>query len=85
VISVLRALLELIVILLVLRAAWRMIGSMVTISAGARRTTATGEPNPVKLMRDPVCGTFVSPDSAISEGRNYFCSEKCRSEYRGRS
>jgi hypothetical protein len=82
---VLRALLELIVILLVLRAAWRMIGSMVAISAGARRTTATGEPNPVKLMRDPVCGTFVSPDSAISDGSNYFCSEKCRSEYRVRS
>ena len=77
-------LLEIIVILLVIRAAWRVIGNMVTVSAGARRTTASGEPRPVKLVRDPVCGTYVSPDSAISDGREYFCSEKCRDEYRRR-
>ena len=74
-------LLEIIVILLVIRAAWRVLGSMITISAGARRTTASGEPRPVKLVRDPVCGTYVSPDSAITDGTNYFCSEKCRNEH----
>ena len=78
----LRALLELIVLLLVIRAAWRVIGSMLTISAGVRRKTASGEPQAVKLVRDPVCGTYVSPDSAISDGGEYFCSEKCRAEYR---
>ena len=77
----LRALLELIVLLLVIRAAWRVIGSVMTISAGVRRGNATGEPPPVKLVRDPVCGTYVSPDSAIKDGQNYFCSEKCRNEY----
>jgi hypothetical protein len=77
----LRALLELIVLLLVIRAAWRVIGSVMTISAGTRRTTASREPRAVKLVRDPVCGTYVSPDSAISDGTNYFCSEKCRNEY----
>jgi hypothetical protein len=81
---VLRALLELIVILLVIRAAWRAIGSLMTISAGVRRSTASGEPPAVKLVRDPVCGTYVSPDSAISEGTEYFCSEKCRNEFRSR-
>ena len=75
-------LLEIIVILLIIRAAWRVIGNMVKISAGARRTTASGEPRPVKLVRDPVCGTYVSPDTALSDGREYFCSEKCRDEYR---
>ncbi len=79
----LRALLELIVLLLVIRAAWRVIGSVMTISAGTRRTTASREPPAVKLVRDPVCGTYVSPDSAISDGTNYFCSEKCRNEYAG--
>ena len=78
----LRALLELIVILLVIRAAWRIVGSMITISAGSRRTTVSREPTPVKLVRDPVCGTYVSRDSALSDGTNYFCSEKCRDEYR---
>jgi hypothetical protein len=78
---VLGRLLEIIVLLLVIRAAWRVVGSMISISAGARKTTASGEPRAVKLVRDPVCGTYVSPDSAISDGKHYFCSEKCRNEY----
>jgi len=82
--AMLRALLEIIVLLLVIRAVWRVVGSMVAISAGSRRTSASREPSPVKLVRDPVCGTYVSPDSAIAEGGNYFCSEKCRNEYRSR-
>ena len=76
-----RALLELIVLLLVIRAAWRVLGSMVAISAGVRRSTASREPEAVKLVRDPVCGTYVSPDTAITDGKHYFCSEKCRNEY----
>lgn len=78
----LRALLELIVILLIIRAVWRMVGSMVAISARSQRSTTAGEPRPVKLVRDPVCGTYVSRDSALSDGTNYFCSDKCRDEYR---
>jgi hypothetical protein len=78
----LRALLELIVIVLVIRAVWRMVGSMVAISGRSQRSTRAGEPRPVKLVRDPVCGTYVSPDSALSDGPNYFCSAKCRDEYR---
>jgi hypothetical protein len=77
---VLGRLLEVIVLLLVIRAVWRVVGGM--IAGGVRRTTATGEPRPVKLVRDPVCGTYVSPDSAISDRGEYFCSEKCRNEYR---
>ena len=81
----LRALLEIVVLLLVIRAVWRVVGSMVAVSTGARRTTASREPSPVNLVRDPVCGTYVSPDSATADGGNYFCSEKCRSEYRSRA
>jgi hypothetical protein len=81
---VLGRLLEVIVLLLVIRAAWRMVGSMIKVSAGTRRTDASGEPRAVKLVRDPVCGTYVSPDSAISHGGECFCSEKCRNEYRSR-
>jgi hypothetical protein len=81
---VLGRLLEVIVLLLVIRAVWRVVGNMIAVSAGDRRTTASGEPRAVKLVRDPVCGTYVSPDTAISDGREYFCSEKCRDEYRTR-
>jgi YHS domain-containing protein len=82
---VLGRLLEVIVLLLVIRAVWRVVGGMIAVNTGTRRTTASREPRPVKLVRDPVCGTYVSPDSAVSDGGEYFCSEKCRSEYQARS
>ena len=78
-------LLEFVVLLLVIRAAWRIVRGMVSVSAGSRRTNASREPAPVKLVRDPVCGTYVSPDSALSDGTSYFCSTKCRDEYRSDS
>jgi YHS domain-containing protein len=78
-------LLEIIVILLAVRVIWRTLGSVVTMSGGARTSPGAGpsrDPRPVKLVRDPVCGTYVSPDSAIAQGGHYFCSEKCRDDYR---
>ena len=42
----------------------------------------------VAMVRDPVCGTFVVPERALSlsVGREvlYFCSARCRDEYRNR-
>ena len=39
----------------------------------------------VGLVRDPICGTFVLPSTALTSGSGsdtrYFCSEKCRREY----
>jgi YHS domain-containing protein len=43
----------------------------------------------VQMVRDPVCGTFVLPDHAVSiadgRGRVYFCSARCRDAYRART
>ena len=43
----------------------------------------------VQMMRDPVCGTYVIPERALSLsiGREvlYFCSPGCRDEYRTRT
>ena len=40
----------------------------------------------VKLVRDPVCGVFVSPTQALTAGSGtetrYFCSEKCRRQWK---
>jgi YHS domain-containing protein len=40
------------------------------------------------LVRDPVCGMFVVPSSALSAGTGaqtkYFCSEDCRRAYANR-
>jgi YHS domain-containing protein len=52
---------------------------------GRRGATA----QPVHMARDPVCGTFVVPERAVSvadgHARVYFCSEKCRDAYRART
>ena len=41
------------------------------------------------MARDPVCGTFVVPSTAIAgrgkSGPVYFCSDKCRQAYQSRS
>ena len=43
----------------------------------------------VGLVRDPICGTYVMPSKALTSGSGsntrYFCSEKCRADYAGRS
>jgi YHS domain-containing protein len=43
----------------------------------------------VEMVRDPVCGTFVVPDRAVSalvgHERLYFCSATCRDKYRTRT
>jgi YHS domain-containing protein len=40
------------------------------------------------LHKDPVCGTYVSSDSAIAQNEAgvtvYFCSPECRDKYRAR-
>ena len=49
-----------------------------------------GGPGPgaasVPLVRDPVCGTYVVRTKALTTGSGdrmqYFCSEKCRDEFR---
>jgi len=50
-------------------------------SAGARTKTRA----PVKMVADPVCGTFVVPGKALALARgretHYFCSEKCRDQW----
>lgn len=44
----------------------------------------------VQMARDPVCGTFVVPDRAVTlqaggTGRIYFCSAECRDKFRAQS
>jgi len=77
-------LLQALVFLLILRAAWTVLATLLTARRGATRGASRGE-QAVKLLRDPVCGTYVSPATAVSDGRHSFCSEKCRSEYARRA
>jgi YHS domain-containing protein len=81
-----RVLLIAILMMLVARAFWRVVdGILEGASTRPRRSEVRG----VKLMRDPVCGTFVAPGTGLTlasgGGTQYFCSEKCRAEYQKRA
>jgi YHS domain-containing protein len=74
-------------LILLARAVWRAFGhgqggTWRPGQAGSRDGTPQhGE----RMVRDPVCGTFVLPSRAVSAGSGggmqYFCSEQCRATY----
>lgn len=80
----LRVLLLGILLILVARAFWRVMDGVMEAAGGSPRRGRSQAPA-VKLVRDPVCGTFVSPRNALSVtsrgSTHYFCSEDCRSKF----
>ena len=79
-----RFLLIAIVLLLVARAFWRLMDGIIESAGGTRK--ARPRSPAVKLVRDPVCGTFVTPRESLSLAArgvtHYFCSDQCRDQYR---
>ncbi len=78
--------LQLLLVLAVVRAVWRLAKGVLE-GAGFQRVENGTKPG-VKLVRDPNCGTFVSPARASvirTAGETlYFCSENCRREWERR-
>lgn len=80
-------LLDVILLLVLSRAFWKLVGGVMTgMKAKPRqRSPERG----IQMVRDPVCGTFVVPDRAVvlAGGRHqlYFCSTTCRDQYRART
>ena len=83
-----RTVLFILLLLFLARAVWRLLGGIVQGASGgapsARGQRPASSPA-VKMVRDPVCGTYVVPGKALerAHGREmlYFCSEKCRDHY----
>jgi YHS domain-containing protein len=75
--------------MLVLRALGKMLTGLIA-GASPDPGRRSGPPERgVQMVRDPVCGTFLPPDAAVSLAErsgavHYFCSEKCRDAYRAR-
>jgi YHS domain-containing protein len=76
--------LRLILIILIVRAVVRLAqglieGIRVPVGRGGRQASA------VRLVKDPVCGTYVVKARALTSGSgddvHYFCSERCRDAY----
>ena len=82
----LRVILLLVLVVLVARTFWRVIDGLIEGISG-RATNVTGRST--RLVRDPVCGTWVLPkgDLSLTDGRQqvFFCSPACRDRYRSRT
>ena len=72
-----------ILLIIIARIFWRMIDAMMEAARapGDGRRSGTA----VKLVRDPVCGTYVPARTALSATAggttHYFCSEECRVKF----
>jgi YHS domain-containing protein len=86
-----RFLLLFLLLLFLVRFVWRLLGGIVqgAMSAGPAQPqggSRSPAPSAVKMARDPVCGTYVVPGKALEfvRGREtlYFCSDKCREQYK---
>ncbi len=84
---VLRTFLLVLLFVFLARFVWRLLSGVIEGAMGpapsqsGRRATNP----PVKMVRDPVCGTYVVPGKALEmvRGREtlFFCSEKCRNQF----
>ncbi|HEX7486486.1 MAG TPA: hypothetical protein VF332_10060 [Vicinamibacterales bacterium] len=85
----LRFVLLLLLVMLVVRAFWRLVAGV--IDGASMQHGRPGGPSErgVQMVRDPICGTFLPPANAVSLTERggavrYFCSEKCREAYKAR-
>ena len=78
----------------IVRAIWRLVDGVMAGMNGQGRSSSqhgSGSGPPVRgvqMVRDPVCGTYVVPDRAVSltDGSRqvFFCSTACRDAHRAR-
>ena len=70
------------------RALWRLLDAIIEGATGQRGGGGQVPQRGVQMVRDPVCGTFVVRDHALTltDGRTemFFCSDACRDTYRKR-
>jgi YHS domain-containing protein len=82
----LRVVLLLIAFIFVARIFWRIVDSFMDGVTGRTRPQTQVPTQGVQMVRDPVCGTFVLPERALTlvDGRTrvFFCSDVCRDKYR---
>jgi YHS domain-containing protein len=87
-----RFILLLVLFTVLARIFWRTVDAFIEGAAGRPRSGRAPGRDPERratMVRDPICGTFVLPDRALTlvDGRSrlFFCSEACRDKYRART
>lgn len=84
----LRIVLLFLLAMLLMRAFWRVVAGVIEGATPPERRSGPPDRG-VQMVRDPVCGTFLPPGSAVSlmersGAVHYFCSDKCREAYKAR-
>jgi YHS domain-containing protein len=84
----LRFALLLFLLIFLARIFWRIVDGFVEGVTGRPRQRHVAQQG-VQMVRDPVCGTFVVPERAVTladgRARVFFCSDACRDKYRART
>jgi YHS domain-containing protein len=84
---VLRLVLGGLLVIMLARAFWKVVDGVIEGATGRPRAQRAGRA-PTKLVRDPVCGTYVVPNPSLSIVKAgttaYFCSDRCLETYRTR-
>ena len=76
-----------ILLLVIAWAFWRFVDGIIEAFGGLPQRSR--QKTPVKLVRDPVCGTWVAPQNSLGlragDVTHYFCSDRCRDAFRSKS
>ena len=71
-------------LLVIAWAFWRFVDGIIEAFGGLPQKSRSKAP--VKLVRDPVCGTWVAPQNSLGlragDVTHYFCSDQCRDAFR---
>jgi YHS domain-containing protein len=82
---VLRLVLSALLLFLVARALWRLVSGVIEAAGATRPAPDGGSAKATKLVRDPVCGTYVAPGASLSltsaGSTHYFCSQECKAAF----
>ena len=80
-----RLLLIFLLVLLVARAVWRLLSGVVEGSMAAGPRGSAPPERGARMVRDPICGTFVVQSRALSADSRgqtaWFCSDDCRRKW----
>jgi YHS domain-containing protein len=76
-----------ILLLVIAWAFWRFVDGIIEAFGGLPQRSR--QKTPVKLVRDPVCGTWLAPQNSLGlragNVTHYFCSDRCRDAFRSKS
>lgn len=82
-----RILVLLLLLILIVRAVWRLLEGIV--EGASVRDAGRKQASDARMVKDPVCGTYVVPSRALTASRGgetaWFCSPECQRTWQRQS